>query len=205
MKIDLRSDKPLDEATTWLETGRTAEDWFALLDTLGGPDLGRQAIGDHLRAEFALDPWWIDTLLVEYERARGAKETDGRALGYAIDVERRIDASPRACFDAFATGAALDHWFGTDNEIDFRDGGAWANADGNRAVLRKVVAPKSIVLTWHQSDAAPNTPVELHFVAAGNATDVKVMQERLQTRPEADGLRRAWSEALARLQATLDT
>jgi len=204
MQIHLRSDKPLDEATAWLETGRTAEDWFALLDALGGPDLGRHAIADHLRADNALDPWWIDTLLVEYERARGAKETDGRALGYAIEVVRRIDALPRACFDAFATGAALDRWFGHDNDIDFRDGGAWANEDGNRAVLRKVVAPKSIVLTWHQPDAAPNTPVEIHFVAAGNATDVKVMQERLQTRAEADGMRRAWSEALARLAATLE-
>jgi uncharacterized protein YndB with AHSA1/START domain len=203
MKVDLRSDKPLDDATAWLETGHTAEEWFARLDALGGPDLGRQVLGDHLRGDAALTPWWIDTLLVEYEHARGATETDGRALGYTIEVVERIGASPRACYNAFATGAALDGWFGAGNEIDFRDGGAWANADGNRAVLRRLLPARRIELTWHQPDAAPNTPVDIHFVANGDATDVKVMHERLQTRPEADGLRHAWDTALGRLKARL--
>jgi hypothetical protein len=61
-----------------------------------------------------------------------------------------------------------------------------------------------IKLDWMQADAAPDTPVEVKFQPAGAKTTVMVQHDRLQTRADADGLRRAWGEALDRLKAVVE-
>ena len=200
MKIALQAEKPQDDASAKEDTGRTLPEWFALIDALGGVDLGRRAIGQHLYDTCKLDPWWIATINIAYEAARGAVEHDGHPKGYTICATKSIAATPQACFDAFASADALDRWFGPGNEIDFRDGGAWGNDDGNRAVLRKCTPGKSIRMVWHDPEAGPNTPVEIKFQPSGAKTTVMVTHDRLQTREEADGLRRAWGEALERLK-----
>ena len=48
------------------------------------------------------------------------------------------------------------------------------------------------------------TPVEIKFEGKGDKCTVMVSIERLQTRAEADGYRRAWGEALDRLKAKLE-
>jgi len=46
--------------------------------------------------------------------------------------------------------------------------------------------------------------VEIKFEGSGARCTVMVAIERLQTRAEADGYRRAWSEALERLKACIE-
>ena len=79
-----------------------------------------------------------------------------------------------------------------------------AVVDGNRALIRKINPAKTIKLVWQQADAAPDTPVEIKFSPAGAKTTVMITHDRLQTRADADGLRRAWGEALERLKAVIE-
>jgi uncharacterized protein YndB with AHSA1/START domain len=204
MKIELRADRTVDDTNAKTETGRTLKQWFSEFDALGGPGKGRREIGNHLYETYKLDPWWIATLNIEYEATRGLKEKDGRAMGYTICATKSIKATPEACYAAFATPAALDSWFGQEHEIDFREGGQISNADGNRATIRKINPAKTIKLVWEQDNAASDTPVEVKFQPAGAKTTVMITHDRLQTRAEADGLRRAWGEALDRLKAALE-
>lgn len=203
MKIELRADHPLDAAKA--ETGKTLPQWFAELDVRGGPALGRREIGNHLHETYKLDPWWIATLNIEYEAAHGLKEKDGRAKGYMICATKSVKASPQHCFEAFASAGALDRWLGPGHALVFEDGGRLSNADGNVAAIKKINPGKIIKLVWQQADAAPDTPVEIKFQPAGAKTTVMVTHDRLQTRADADGLRRAWGEALERLKPLLET
>ena len=63
---------------------------------------------------------------------------------------------------------------------------------------------KAIRLTWEDEGLTMPTPVEIKFAPSGAKTTVMVTIERLQTRAEADGYRRAWGEALERLKQTLE-
>lgn len=202
MKIDLHADRPLDGARA--ETGKTLAQWFAELDARGGPALGRREIGNYLYETYKLDPWWIATLNIEYEAAHGLKEKDGRARGYTICATKSIKASPQHCFEAFASAAALDRWFGPGHALVFEDGGQLSNADGNVAAIKKINPGKTIKLVWQQADATPDTPVEIKFQPAGAKTTVMITHDRLQTRADADGLRRAWGETLERLKPLLE-
>lgn len=202
MKIELRSDKPLDSIQA--ETGRSLGDWFAVLDAFGGPGKGRREIGNHLYDSYKIDPWWIATLNIEYEAHHGLREKDGRAKGYTICATKAIRSTPQACYDAFASAAVLDRWLGAGHVLDFREGGSLHNADGNTAEIRKLNAGKAIKLRWMQVHAAPDTPVEVKLQPAGAKTTVMVTHDRLQDREAADGMRRAWGGALDRLKALLE-
>lgn len=204
MKLELRADRPGDEAQCRSDTGRTPREWFAVLDAFGGPGKGRRELGSHLYDIHKVDPWWVATLNIAYEAHHGLREKDGRAKGYMICATKSIKATPAACFEAFASAAALDTWLGPGHELDFRDGGLLSNADGNRATIRKITPGKTLKLVWQQPDAAMDTPVEVKFQPAGARTTVMITHDRLQTRADADGFRQAWGEALLRLKAKLE-
>ena len=205
MKIELRSDRSIDDATCKADTGRTMGEWFRLMDAHGGLAKGRRELGNMLlQGEHKVDPWWATTLNSEYEAARGAKEKDGRAKGYMICATKTIKATPEACYSAFANAKALDRWLGPKHEFALKEGATLANADGNRATVKKISPNKTIKLDWTQADAAPGTPVEVKLQPMGAKTTVMVQHDRLQTRADADGLRRAWGEALERMKTHLE-
>ena len=204
MKVERRADRAVSEASCKEATRKTLADWFKALDKHGGIPLGRRELNNWLQDEHEVDAWWAATITNEYEIARGDMAKDGKPKGYSICPTRSINATPKKCFDAFATPKSLDAWFGPRNSIDLREGGEWRCADGNRATLRKVNAGKNIRMTAEDAGLTLPTPVEIKFTPNGAKCTVMIAIERLQTRAEADGYRRAWSEALDRLKAMVE-
>jgi len=204
MKVERKADCAVSEASCKEATGRTLADWFKALDERGGIPLGRRVLSKWLEHEHGLTTWWAATVTNEYEIARGDLARDGKPKGYMICPTKSIKASPKKCFAAFADAAALNAWFGPKHDVDMRDGGHWRNADGNRATIKKVNAGKNIRLVAEDKALTLPTPVEIKFEAKGASCTVMVAIERLQTRAEADGYRRAWSAALDKLKAHLE-
>lgn len=204
MKIEFRSDKTVDDASCKADTGKTMRQWFALMDAFGGPSKGRRDLGNHLYKDHGVDPWWSATLNVAYEAHHGLVAKDGRPKGFMICATKGVKATPAECFAQFADAKALDAWLGPKHALDFSEGGELANADGNRALLKKITPAKSIKLIWQQAGGANDTPVDITFPAAGAKTTVTITHDRLPDRDAADGMRRAWGEALDRLKARLE-
>ena len=74
-------------------------------------------------------------------------------------------------------------------------GDGTSRRESQRANIRFIAEDEG--LTWP-------TPVEIKFEGKGDRCTVMVAIERLQTRAEADGYRRAWGEALDRLKAFIE-
>ena len=170
----------------------------------GHADAPREAAVDWLAGELKVDPWWSATITHEYELARGAVEKDGKPKGYTICATKSVKADPATCYAAFASAVALDKWFGPGHDARIEEGGHWRNADGNQATVRKATPGKTIRLVWEDAGLKMPAPVEIKFAPSGAKTTVMVTIERLQTRAEADGYRRAWGEALERLKQTIE-
>jgi len=204
LKVERKADHAVSEASCKEATGKSLAEWFKALDQRGGIPLGRRDLGKWIEREHDVNPWWATTITNEYEIARGDLAKDGRPKGYSICPTKSIAASPRRCFDAFATAPALDAWFGPRNRIDLREGGAWTCADGNQATLRRVNVGRNLRLMAEDAGLSLPTPVEIKFTSNGAKCTVMVAIERLQTRAEADGYRRAWSDALDRLKEALE-
>jgi uncharacterized protein YndB with AHSA1/START domain len=204
MKVERRADHAVSDTSCKGATGKTLAEWFKTLDAQGGVALGRRSLSHWLLDDLKIEPWWSTTIVNEYEIARGDLAKDGKPKGYSICPTKSIKADAKTCFGAFATGKALDAWFGAKHDVDMRDGGHWRNSDGNCAKIKKVNPGKNIRLLAEDEGLTWPTPVEIKFEAKGEKCTVMVSIERLQTRAEADGYRRAWSEALERLKATLE-
>ena len=204
MKVERKAEQAVSDETCKAATGRTLAEWHGLIDGRGGVELARRKIGDWLVGELKVDPWWSATITHEYELARGAVEKDGKPRGYTICATKSVKADSPTCYGAFATAAALDRWFGPRHEAKIEEGGHWRNADGNQATVRKATPGKTIRLTWEDEGLTMPTPVEIKFAPSGAKTTVMVTIDRLQTRAEADGYRRAWGEVLERLKQTLE-
>ena len=185
-------------------TGKSLAEWFKALDKHGGVALGRRNLSKWIEHEHQVELWWATTITNEYEIARGDLARDGKPKGYSICPTKSIKASPKDCYAAFATAKALDGWFGPKHEVDMRDGGQWRNGDGNRATIKKVNAGRNITLLAEDEGLTLPAPVEIKFTPNGANCTVMISVERLQTRAEADGYRRAWGEALDRLKASIE-
>jgi uncharacterized protein YndB with AHSA1/START domain len=205
MKVERKADHAVGDAACKAATGKTLAEWFKALDKHGGIPLGRRTLGQWLMVDQNVEPWWSATLLSEYEIARGDLAKDGKPKGYSICPTKSIKVNAKNCFAAFATAKALDTWFGPKHDLDLRDGGHWRNADGNCATIKKVNAGKNIRLIAEDPGLTLPTPVEIKFEAKGDKCTVMVSIDRLQTRAEADGYRRAWGEALDRLKTILES
>lgn len=203
MKIERRSDQPVSDAHCQAATGKSLQQWFAAMDAAGGIALGRRELGRWLTEQKA-DPWWVATINCEYEIARGEREKDGHARGYTICATKSVKADPTRCYDWFTRAVELDRWFGPGHSGDLADGGTWQNADGNRATVKKLNPGKWLKVVWEAPELTVPTPVEIKFPASGNKTTVTITIDRLQTRAEADGYRRAWGEALDRLKGLIE-
>jgi uncharacterized protein YndB with AHSA1/START domain len=203
VKVERRAEHSVSDASCKAATGRTLAEWQHAIDDRDGLALGRRELGRWLANELRIDPWWSATIVHEYELARGAVEKDGKPRGYTICATKAIKASPDECYAAFATSAALDRWFGPAHDARIAEGGHWRNGDGNEAQVRKVTPGRTIRAIWQDPGLTLPTPVEIKLSPSGAGTTVMVTIERLQTRAEADGYRRAWGEALDRLKGTL--
>ncbi len=200
MKYDFASDHPVTNDAAKAATGKTLTDWYATLDARDGLKQGRRAINNFLY-EQKLDPWWCTTIAIEYEKHHNLRKKDGLFEGYFICSTKTIAASAEDVFRAWASGEALSKWLGASMQASVTDGGAYQNKDGDRGTFLRVRGNKDLRMTFENPAFSAPTQVDVQFQDKGKGkTGVLLNHTRIQTRAEADALRRAWAEALDRLK-----
>lgn len=199
MQVDYRPDFPVTDAACRAHTGRSLADWFAAIEAAGLGGKRRDAIQMvYDETGRGNNVWWPTTVWVEYERARGVLKKDGRPEGYNICCTKGFKQSPTELFPHFATEAAWASWVpGWKGEVV--EGASFTCGTASGTVGR-VRPGKDIRLAWNSPGFGPSE-IEVQFNVVGGKTTVNIFHKRLATRDEADGLRRAWGEALDRLKA----
>lgn len=204
MKVILASDHPVTDEACMAATGKTFPEWFGEIDSLGGPAIGRKKVIDHLYGNLKIDMWWIATINGLYEAHKGVVEKDGRGKGFNICVTKTISAPLEKVYGAWANSMELSKWFGDDTKADVVDGGNYSNSDGDTGTFKRVRPNKDLRFTWENPSHHPSM-VDVTFTDKGNGkTYLLVNLDRVQGRLEADGLRKAWGEAVDRLKALVE-
>lgn len=74
-------------------TGRTREEWFALLDRAGAREWDHGHIARWLGGKHDVDGWWAQGVTVAYEQARGLREPGQRSDGsFAASATKTVRA-----------------------------------------------------------------------------------------------------------------
>ncbi len=200
MKLELRADHPVTPESCKAATGKTFAEWFDTIEAAGLQAQRRDAIQLVYNATGrGKDVWWPTTIWVEYERARGVVvKKDGRPEGYNICCTKSFKQAPADIFPHFATEAAFASWVG-DWSGAMAEGSTFTCA-GCTGVVGRIRPDKDIRMTWDTPGYGPSE-IEVQFAVLNGKTTINFYHKRLATRDEADGLRRAWGEALDRLKA----
>ena len=152
-------------------TGRTHEQWFALLDEAGADGMTHAQIASRLRDEHGVPGWWAQNVTVEYERARGRRavhqDSSGRFYAGVSKTIRRPAAEVYAEIEA-----RLEAW-----ELTRRPSRA-------RLVVR--------------ADAPVGRPF-ITVDEKGDRCTVTVQHERLPDADAVAEWKAVWRERLARL------
>lgn len=204
MKSNFKPDHPVTNEAAKAATGKTLDQWFAVLDEMDGLKLGRRAINSHLY-EQKIDPWWCSTIAVEYEKHHDVRKKDGLFEGYFVCATKTIAAPPADVFKAWSTSADLSKWFAVGAKAEVKDGGAFETKDGEKGTFLRVRQNKDIRMSFEDKKLSAPTQVDVQFQDKGKGkTGLLVNHTRIQTRAEADGLRAAWADALDKLKAVCE-
>jgi uncharacterized protein YndB with AHSA1/START domain len=199
MKIELRPDYDVTDDSCKECTGKSLKEWSEALDA-ASPANRREAI-QYLYGETGKDAWWPTTIWVEHEKHKGVLQKDGRGEGYNICVTKTIAAPVNEVYEAF-TGAGLTSWFG--DKATFDENGRIDDGEGNGGELLRVRKDKDLRFKWHTNGLTDDSQVDVMFAEKAGKTGITLNHGRIQTRAEADGLRRAWGEAFDRLKKNLE-
>jgi uncharacterized protein YndB with AHSA1/START domain len=200
MKYELASDHPVTNEAAKAATGKTLDQWYAILDAQDGLKQGRRAVNNWLY-EQKVDPWWCTTIAVEYEKHHDVRKKDGHYEGYFICSTKTIAAPVSEVFAAWSNNDKLSQWFGAATKAEVKDGGSYANKDGDKGTFQRVRSNKDLRLSFENPAFSGPSLVDVQFQDKGKGkTGLLVNHSRIQTRAEADGLRAAWAAALDQLK-----
>ncbi len=176
-----QSERMSDEAVR-AKTGKTWDEWLAILDAAGAQTLGHKEIVALLSEQHGVGSWWRQMVTVTYEQARGMREKHQTASGYTANASRTIGAPVGRLFEAWSDEGLRRSWLPA------------------RMTIRKATPDKSLRITWEDG-----SNVDVGLVSKGESkSQVAVEHAKL---PDAEAVARAkgyWKQALDRLQQALE-
>jgi uncharacterized protein YndB with AHSA1/START domain len=166
-------------------TGRTWQDWFALIDKWDGERKSHTEIARWLNRERGVNGWWSQTLTVGYEQARGLREPGQRADGkWAISVSKTLTVPVKLLYEAIMDAKQREQWL---PDVDLR--------------LRTATPHKSARYDWE--DGA--TRVNVFFDAPGTGKSrITIAHERLPDGDKTAEMKAWWRKRVAALKPLLE-
>ena len=168
-------------------TGRTPDEWFALLDAVGAERWAHRDIARWLGSEHDVSPWWCQQITVEYERARGLRAKYETTRGFQVSVSKTLNA-PLASLYAVVADAGLR--------------GRWL--PGAPLTLRRDTPEKSTRLKWAEENGASNVDIGYYANGAGRSR-ITIQHSRLTSADEVEKRRAYWKAALERLAESISS
>jgi len=138
----------------------------------------------------------------------GAKALTSRSLPewFAhLDAEGGIERGRWDLVTHLYSAQKLDAWLGPKSKVDFRDGGGFTNADGDRGTFLREREGKDLRFSWDHATRATGSLVDVLFADKGKGkTGVTLNHTRIQSRGDADELRAGWAAAFDALKLVVE-
>ena len=91
-------------------TGKTWDEWFAVLDAWGGTEQPHAEIARYLHDQHGVEGWWAQGVTVGYERARGMRVRHQQSDGFSVSASKTFPVAVEQVFAAFVDEASRDGW-----------------------------------------------------------------------------------------------
>ncbi|MCG8461130.1 MAG: hypothetical protein MI919_33005 [Holophagales bacterium] len=164
----------------------TGHDWAWWLDALSSAEIRRsehREITRHVEERFDISAWWVQSVVVGYERIVGLREIGQRREGtYDANKSKTFPVPVEVLYGAFDEDTHRRIWLpGVDWQVRTR------------------TAPRSLRLTWPDG-----SHVDLWFTAKGDTkSSVQVQHRKLASKEDRALAKQAWAERFEDLKRYL--
>jgi len=175
--------KPVSDESLVQSTGRTWDQWLAILDAWGAREHQHGEIAAHLVEEHGLGGWWAQCVTVGWERSRGVRAKHERPDGFAISASKTVTASVERLYAAFVEPAVRERWL-----------------PGEAIGLRTSQPGRTARFDWTDGTSR----LHVYFTDKGERSSVTVQHERLPNAEEAERMKAFWKDRLGLLEQRLE-
>jgi hypothetical protein len=174
---------PTSEEALRRATGRGWSEWFVILDDWGATGQTHAQIARWLAANHEIPHWWVQTVTVAYERARGMRQKHQLTSGFAAGASKTVAVAAERLFDAFVDQSLRARWLPS---------GQLRERTSRRARGARFDWPDGSLLV-------------VSFEAKGPAkATVFIQHEKLADGAQAEEMKLFWRERLAALKVVLE-
>ncbi len=175
---------PVSPQAVVARTGKSWQQWLAILDRENARRLGHTATAALLGSKYHLPGWWAQCVTLGYERARGLRTVHEKKQGFEIGRSRTIAASVSKVFHAWVDARTRARWL--------RDA---------RLTIHRSTRNKSLRATW--SDGSKSIVVGFEPRNPGR-TLVSVQHGKLANAAAAQRMKAFWGARLEALRESLE-
>ena len=177
--------RPYSDAVILANTGKSWDEWFAVLDRWGAVERPHTEIARWVNQEHGVDGWWAQGVTVAYEQARGLRAPGQRRGGlFEVNASKTVAVPVDRLYQAFADPALRERWL-----------------PGAIVEVRTAQAARSIRANWDDG----STRLVVNFTARGDSkSQVALVHERIPDAATADKLKAWWRERVAVLKQVLE-
>ena len=178
--------RPYSDAVILANTGKSWDEWFAVLDRWGAVERPHTEIARWVNQEHGVDGWWAQGVTVAYEQARGLRAPGQRRGGhFEVNASKTVAVPVERLYEAFADPALRERWL-----------------PGATFEVRTANPSKSIRANWDDG----STRLVVNFTARGDSkSQVALVHERIPDAATAAELKPWWRDRVAALKQLLET
>jgi hypothetical protein len=172
-----------DEAVK-AKTGKVWAEWFRILDKAGARKLSHKEIWRLLSEKHRVPGWWAQMVAVGYEHERGLRAQFQNCAGdFSASSSRTLGAPVPSIYNAWTNEKLRHRWL-----------------PGAKIEITTATPGKSIRAKWDG-----DTRLSVYFYSAGSGkTRIAVDHMKLANSKHSLKMKSYWSNALDRLQKTLE-
>jgi uncharacterized protein YndB with AHSA1/START domain len=178
--------RPYSDAVIQANTGKSWDEWFAVLDRWGAVERPHAEIARWVGEEHDVGGWWAQGVTVAYEQARGLRAPGQRRGGlFEVNASKTVAVPVERLYQAFIDPDLRERWL-----------------PGATMEVRTARPAKSIRANWDDG----STRLVIDFTAKGEAkSQVALVHERLGDAATAAELKTWWRARVAALKQLLET
>lgn len=163
------------------KTGKTAAQWFKLLDDINATEKTHTEIAAYLCQKFGEDKaWYFQMITNGYEIARGLRQKHQKPDGYEISISKVIPVSLTQVYTAWIDNKKRTQWLADPNlEI--------STATKNKSIRAQWIDGKTrLSIDFYEKDA--------------NKCQVVVQHQKLASARKAQEMKEYWKKQLEQLK-----
>ena len=183
-------------------TGRTWDQWIALLDKAGASGWTHQEIVAYLKKKHRLTPWWQQGVTTGYEVATGRREQGQSLKGeYQVTCTASLSIGAKAAWKLISSPEGLGCWlrplsdFLAPKQVFESEGGIFGE-------VRTMKAGRQVRIRWQNEDWPKPTTVQVVVIPRPKSKCIlAIMHDGFVDVRTREKMRVHWKAVLAELRS----